>query len=108
KTVEQHARVPGRKDKAVAVRPPRGTRVVMQVARPQDVRHRRRAQRHAGMARAGLLHRINGQGPDAVDAEFLDRLDPSRHHTAPARARHARPYLLLLSPTILLDLPPAG
>src|SRR5690606_739019 len=58
----------GGKDKAVAVKPVRVARVVAHVARPQHVGHDRCTHRQAGMPGVGLLHRIDREEANGVDA----------------------------------------
>ena len=70
-TVEQRARVPGREDEPVAVGPCRILRIVPQVARPQDVGHRRRAHRHTGVPGVCFLNRVDREHPDGVDTELF-------------------------------------
>ena len=72
--VEQHARVAGGEHEAVAVGPGRVGRVEAQVAREQHVRHGGRAHGHAGMAGVGLLHAVDGQKADGVDAALFEGL----------------------------------
>ena len=77
--VEQHAAVPGRQHEPVAAGPVRVRRVVPQVARPQDVRHRRRAHRQAGMARLRLLDGVDRERADGVDPELVDVVELTAH-----------------------------
>ena len=71
--VEQHAAVARGEHEAVAVGPGRVGGVEAQVPREEDVRHRRRAHRHAGMTGLGLLHGVDGEEADGVDAALLER-----------------------------------
>ena len=48
--------------------------IVTQVALPQHVGHRRRAERQARVARVGLLHGVDRERADRVDAELVERL----------------------------------
>ena len=66
--VEQHAAVTGGEHEAIAVRPMGIARVVSQMALPERVRHRRRAERQPGMARVRLLDGIDRECADAIDA----------------------------------------
>ena len=61
-----------RKQKAIAVFPLGILRVVTQELCPERVSHRRRAQRQAGMPRLGLLHRVDRQRADCVDAKLIE------------------------------------
>ena len=70
--VEQHRAVPGGEHEAVAVRPVRIGRVVLQVARPQHVRHGRCAHRQAGMAGVRSLHRVGREEADRVDCQRVE------------------------------------
>ncbi len=70
--VEQHARMPGRKDEAIAIGPRGLVRVVDEKAIPECVAHRRHGHRGAGVARLGLLHRVDCQGPDGVDRQLIE------------------------------------
>ena len=70
--VEQHAAVAGGEDEAVAVGPVGMGGVVLEVPGPEHVRHGRHAHRHARMARVGLLHGVDGQEADGVDAGLLE------------------------------------
>ncbi len=70
-TVEQHARVSGGQYEAIAVRPRGIPRIVTEVACPQDVGHGGGAHRHARMSRVGLLHRIDRQRADRIDAKLV-------------------------------------
>ena len=54
-------------------------RVVLQVARPDDVRQRRQRHGGAGVAGVGRLHRVHGQRADGVDAEPVERLGFGGH-----------------------------
>ena len=74
--VEQHAAVAGRQDEAVAVGPLGVRGVVLEVAGPQHVRHGGEAHRHAGVAGVGLLHGVDRQKADGVDAGLLEGLGP--------------------------------
>src|SRR5438093_580118 len=75
--VEQHRAVPGGEDEAIAVRPPGVGRVVGQEAGPEDVRHRRRPHRQAGMPGVGPLDRVSRQKPDGIDRQ---RIEGGRRH----------------------------
>ena len=77
--VEQHAAVPGGQHEPVAAGPVRVRRVVSQVARPEDVRHRRRAHRQAGMARLRLLDGVDRERADGVDPELVDVVELTAH-----------------------------
>ena len=71
--VEQHRRVPGRQHEAVAVGPRRIGGIVLQNAVPEHVRHQAGAHRRARVPRVRLLHRVDRQRADRVDAEFVER-----------------------------------
>ena len=66
--IEKRRAMATRKDEAVAVRPLRILRIVVHVVRPEFIRHRRRAERQARMARVRLLDGIRRQHADRVDA----------------------------------------
>ena len=66
--VDQHARVSGRQDEPIAIGPFGVGGIVPEMACPQDVRHRRRAQRHPRMARVRFLDGVDRERPDSVDA----------------------------------------
>ena len=70
--VEQHRGVAGREHEAIAVRPAGVPRVVTEEAGPERVRHRGGAHRRAGVARVGLLHAVDGEGADGIDAELVE------------------------------------
>ncbi len=68
----QHRRGVARGEhEAVAVRPRRVGRVVAEEAAPQHVRHRGRAQRHAGVSGSGLLHLVHRQHPHRCDCALI-------------------------------------
>jgi hypothetical protein len=67
--VEQHRAVAGREHEAVAVDPVRVTRVVLEVARPQDERVVGGAHRQPGVAAVGLLDRVDREELDGIDRE---------------------------------------
>ena len=81
-SVEQHRAVAGGEHEAIAVGPGGVSGVVLEEARPEDVRHRRRAHREPGMAGLRLLDGVGGEEADRVDAERVEVL-----------ARHAQPSL---------------
>ena len=64
--VLQDRSVPGGEDEAVPVLPAGVLRVVTQKPREDRVRQRGHGHRGAGVAVAGLLHRVHRQGPDRV------------------------------------------
>ncbi len=70
--VEQHRAVAGGEQEAVAPLPLRVARVVAQEARPDDVGHRRGAERQARVARLGALDGVDGKRADRVDAELVE------------------------------------
>ena len=65
-------------------------RVVAQVARPDHVRHRRGAQRQAGVAGLGLLDGIQRERADGVHAELVDLIERSGHAHAPSEGGRIR------------------
>ena len=71
--IEQGRGVARRQHEAVAVGPDRVGGIEAQKLLPQGVNHRRHRHRRPGMAGIGLLHRIDAQGPDGVDADLVDR-----------------------------------
>ena len=72
--IEQHRGVAGRQHEAVAVGPQRIGRVVAQKLLPQRIGDRRDPHRRAGMAGLRLLHGVDGQRADGVDAQPVDVL----------------------------------
>ena len=74
--VEQRARMTRRQHEPIAIGPCRVLRVVTQVAGPQHVGHRRRAHRHAGMPGLRLLHRVDRQHSNRIDAELVQFVHP--------------------------------
>ena len=62
--IKQHRAMPGGQDETVAVRPIGGRGVKAQVPLEQHGRHIGHAHRHAGMARVGSGHTIQGQRTD--------------------------------------------
>ena len=72
--VEESRSVTGGEDESVAVRPARVPWIMAQIARPEDVRHRRGAERQPRVTRIGRLHGVNGQESQRVDAPSVDRL----------------------------------
>jgi len=61
--------MPVREHEAIAVRPQRIGRIVTQKSLPQRVSNRREPHRRARMPGIRLLHRINRQRADGIDAE---------------------------------------
>ena len=86
--VLEDARVPGREDEAIAVRPLRIRRIDLHHLAVEEVRQRSERHRRAGMARVRLLHRIHRQRADGVDGQLFD---VSLRHGAPRRAAAASP-----------------
>jgi hypothetical protein len=72
--VQQRRAVAGGQHEAVAVGPQRVGRMVLQEARPQHVGHRRGVERQAGVAAVGLLHHVDGQEAQRVDALLVERV----------------------------------
>ena len=70
--VEQHGPVSAGEHEAVAVRPVGVFGVVPHEARPQHVGDGRGFHGKAGMAAVGLLHGVDGQHADGVDASLLE------------------------------------
>ena len=93
--VEQRAAVARRKHETVPVGPVGRARVVAQVALPEDVRHRRGAERKSRVTRVRFLDHVDRQSPDRVDREFVERLLSSRQSSLLRpillRARMKRP-----------------
>ncbi len=81
--VQEHRRVTGRQDEAVAVGPARVPRRVAEVAGPQGVRHRRGAHRCAGVPGVRLLDAIDREGPDGVDRELIEAVRGEGHSLSP-------------------------
>src|SRR5208282_5028195 len=77
--VEQHAGMPGGQHKTIAIGPFWVGGIVPKMARPQDVRHRRRAQRRPRMSRVRFLDGVDRQRPDRVDAKLVDWLKRRTH-----------------------------
>ena len=59
--------MPSGQHKSVSVKPLRVLRIVPQVARPEDVSHRRRAHWHARMAAVCSLNRVDCKATNGVD-----------------------------------------
>ncbi len=72
--VEQRRAVAGREHEAIAVGPERIRRMVLEVARPQHVGHRRGAERQPGVAAVGLLHHVDREEAQRVDALQVERV----------------------------------
>jgi len=92
--VEQHAGVPGGEHEAVAVGPSGVSRVVAQMPGEEDVRRRRQPHGGARMTRTRLLHGVDGQEPDRVDAAVLEPpagRRPLVGHAAVLRSRWSSP-----------------
>ena len=68
--------MPVRQHKAVAIRPLRVRRIVLHQLVKQQIGNRRAAQRGAGMAAFGLLHRIHGKQPQRIDRQCRRVRDP--------------------------------
>ena len=66
--VEQHRGVARRQHEAVAIDPQWIGRVVAQKILPQRIGDRRQAHRRSRMAGLGLLHGVDGERTDRVDA----------------------------------------
>ena len=72
--IEEHTSMAGRQHKTVAVGPERIGRIVAQELLPQRIGDRRDAHRRAGMAGLRLLHGVDGQCPNGIDAQPVDVL----------------------------------
>src|SRR5215213_1060140 len=72
KGVDQHRAVTCGEQKAVAVFPLRVPWVVTQKTCPQNVSHRRGAERQTGMTRLCFLDGVEGQGTNGVDAQMIE------------------------------------
>ena len=70
--VEEHRAVARRQEEAVAPLPLRILRVVTKEASPQDVCHRRCAERETGMTGLCLLNRVERERADCVDAKTVE------------------------------------
>ena len=70
--VQQHGRVAVRKNEAVAIGPDGVGGIVAQKLLPQNIGDRGQAHGRAGMAGVGLLHAVNGQSADGVDAQAVE------------------------------------
>ncbi len=64
--IQQHRCMPVRQHEAIAIRPLRIVRVVLQVMPPQHFCYVGHAHRGTGVAGVGLLDGIHGQGPDGI------------------------------------------
>src|SRR5882762_4121339 len=69
--VEQHRGVTGRQNKSIAVRPRGIRRIVAEEALPQRIDHRSEPHRRAGMTRICLLHCVDRQSSDGIDAHLV-------------------------------------
>ena len=77
--VQRQARMPGGEHEAVPSGPVRVSRVVPQVALPQQVRGRREAHRRPGVAVAHLLDGVHGQHPNRVH-DLAVEIGPVQRH----------------------------
>ena len=82
--VEKHRGVPGREDEAVAVRPDRIRGIEAEDALPEAVGERRHPHRCPGMTRVRLLHGVDRERANRIDAQLIEVL---RHARAPMPAR---------------------
>ncbi len=71
--VEKHRAMPGREHEAVAIGEARVPGIVPQVVLPENVGHGGRPERKPGVAGVRLLHRVNRQSAQGVDAELVER-----------------------------------
>ena len=71
-TVQQHRRVAGGQDEAIAIEPARIRGIVAQVLRPENVGKRRERHRRAGMSRVRFLNSIHRENSDRVDTEIFE------------------------------------
>ncbi len=69
--IKQHRGMPGREHEAVAVGPKRIGGVVAQELLPQRVDDRGKRHRRSGMTGIRLLHGVDGQGANGIDAELI-------------------------------------
>ena len=76
--VEQCRAVPGRKHEAVAIGPERVRGVVLELLRPQGIGHRRGAERQPRMAAVRLLHHVDGEKVQGIDALLVERVGHDR------------------------------
>ena len=70
--IKEQRRVADRQHEPIAIGPVGAVRVVAQEPAPQDIAHGRHAHRRSGMARGGLLDRVEREGPDGVDRELVE------------------------------------
>ena len=70
--VQEGRSVPCGEHEAVAIRPKRVLRVVLQLSVPERVSHRRSTERQAGMAAVGLLDHVDGQEAEGIDAKLIE------------------------------------
>ena len=71
---QQHRGMAVRQDEAVAIGPDRILRIEAHDPVPQRIDQRRQRHRRAGMARLGLLDRVDGQRADRVDRQLIELL----------------------------------
>ncbi len=71
-SVEQRRSVPARQDEAIAIRPVRIGGIVAQVPGPQQVGHRRLAERRSGVAGFRLLDHVDGEKTQGIDRQLVD------------------------------------
>ncbi len=86
--IEQGRGVAGGQHETVAVRPDRILGIETQEFLPQRVDHRRHRHRRSRVPGFGLLNRVDAQGADGVDTDFVDRT-ARRHHVFPLKSNRA-------------------
>ncbi len=69
--IQEHRRVPGAQNKAIAIGPCRVLGIESEVFGPERIRRGRRAERHPGMSGVCLLHGIDRKKADRVDTPLV-------------------------------------
>ncbi len=87
--VEQHRGVTHRENETIPVRPDRMVRIEAQMSLPERVGHRRHRHGRSGVAGVRLLHRVHGQGADAIHGKLIEV--GRRHQNAPGGKRRGFP-----------------
>src|SRR5258708_1814204 len=108
--VQQHRRVAIREYKSVAIQPGRISGIVAQKFLPKAISNRRQSHRCPGMPRVGLLHRIDSQSSNRIDAQLVQLL-ACHHHLftghhatfAPCSRTHVRVRRVCPHPFRVLD-----
>ncbi len=72
--VQQRRPMAGGQHEAIAIGPGRVGGMVLEKARPQDIGHRRGVERQPRVAAVGLLHHVDGEEAQRVDALLVERV----------------------------------